>query len=158
MKFVKINAKFTKLLILLIILNLSCISCQEDPVLNIHLNPPEENVKDTIAALKDLDHLEDDLRIGAEDDYDDEKKKLLEIQKARIHDIVHGAFIALNSLIPNPIKSSIWKAIRDKLKGGASESGGGNPDISKGQNSVKVKNTNKEIQGLEKKINGLRQG
>ena len=64
----------------------------------------------------------------------------------------------MNSLIPNPIKSSIRKAIRDKLKGGASESGGGSPDISKAQNAVKVKNTNKEIQGLEKKINSLRQG
>lgn len=42
---------------------------------------------------------------------------MIEIQKSRIHDIVHGSFIALNSLIPNPIKSSIRKSIRDYVSG-----------------------------------------
>ena len=152
--------KFTIILFkqfLITLIFISFVSCQDEPVLNIHLNPPEENVKDTMAALKDIGHLEDDLRIGAENDYDDEKKKLLEIQKVRIHDIVHGAFIALNSLIPNPIKSSIRKAIRDKLKGG-STSYGEVADPTKAEEAVKVAETNGEIQGLEKKINNLRQG
>jgi hypothetical protein len=42
---------------------------------------------------------------------------MIEIQKSRIHDIVHGGFIALNALIPNPIKSSIRKTIRDYVSG-----------------------------------------
>jgi len=42
---------------------------------------------------------------------------MIEIQKSRIHDIVHGGFIALNALIPNPIKSSIRKTIRDYVTG-----------------------------------------
>jgi hypothetical protein len=67
--------------------------------------------------LNDLFKLENDLRIGLNEDFDTEKKKLIEIQKSRIHDIVHGAFIGLNSLIPNPIKSSIRKSIRDYLSG-----------------------------------------
>jgi hypothetical protein len=50
-------------------------------------------------------------------DFDDEKKKIMDIQKARIHDIVHGGFIALKSLIPNPIKASIRKSLRDHKNG-----------------------------------------
>ena len=41
-----------------------------------------------------------------------EKKKLVETQRIRVRDIVHSSFEAVNSLIPNPIKS----AIRNTLK------------------------------------------
>mmetsp|Transcript_19806 Transcript_19806/g.20625 ORF Transcript_19806/g.20625 Transcript_19806/m.20625 type:complete len:216 (-) Transcript_19806:28-675(-) len=105
----------------------------QEPALKVNLNPPEENTKDTINALKDIGKLEDDLRIGANEDFDDEKKKMIEIQKTRIHDIVHGAFLGLNSLIPNPIKSSIRKAIRDHIGGKSS-----NESISDPSNSMKA--------------------
>ena len=38
-----------------------------EPALTINLNPPEETAKDTIAAIKDIDKLENDLRIGADE-------------------------------------------------------------------------------------------
>jgi len=38
-----------------------------DPALTINLNPPEETAKDTISAIKDIDKLENDLRIGADE-------------------------------------------------------------------------------------------
>ena len=41
-----------------------------------------------------------------------EKKKLVEAQRVRVKDIVHGAFEAINALIPNPIKSTIRKEVR----------------------------------------------
>jgi hypothetical protein len=39
----------------------------EEPALKINLNPPEEPSKDTIAAIKDIDKLENDLRVGSDD-------------------------------------------------------------------------------------------
>ena len=122
----------------------------EDPALSIHLNPPEENTKDTINAIKDLGKLEDDIFLGANEDFDEEKKKMIEIQKTRIHDIVHGAFLGINSLIPNPIKASIRKAIRDHIGGKKSDEK--IVDISKSQNAVKTDPTNNDIRKQQEKI------
>ncbi len=50
--------------------------CGDEPALKINLNPPEENVKDTIGnyynnnqkdALKDMAKLEDDLRLNLDE-------------------------------------------------------------------------------------------
>ena len=38
-----------------------------EPALTINLNPPEESTKDTIEAIKDIDKLENDLRIGSDE-------------------------------------------------------------------------------------------
>ena len=42
---------------------------------------------------------------------------------------MHGAFIALKALIPNPIKASIRKAIRDQLNGRGTNSDTVNEDL-----------------------------
>ena len=84
-------------------------------------------------------------------DFSDEKKKILDIQKARVHDIVHGAFIALKALIPNPIKASIRKAIRDQLNGRGTDSATVNQDVA--MKSMKAVNSD----GTQSKIDSLRQ-
>ncbi len=103
--------------------------------------------------MKDIDKLENDLRIGLDEDFDAEKKKLIEIQKARIHDIVHGGFIALKSLIPNPIKASIRKAIRDHLNGKGTESSSADP--TKSIKAVETNETENKINSLQQNINNL---
>ncbi len=100
--------------------------------------------------MKDLAKLEDDIRIGANDDFDEEKKKMIEIQKTRIHDIVHGAFLGLNSLIPNPIKASIRKAIRDHIGGKSSDEEISDP--SKAMKAVDTDKTNTDIRNQQQKI------
>ena len=126
---------------------------QEEPALKIQLNPPEQTAKDTIQALQDLDKLENEIRIGMNEDFEDEKRKLIEIQKARVHDIVHGGFIALQSLIPNPIKASIRKGIRDQIKGkGISNT---NIDSSKSENALKTEKVENEMNNLTKNIRSL---
>lgn len=126
---------------------------QTEPALKIQLNPPEQTDKDTIQALIDLDKLENEIRIGMNEDFEDEKRKLLEIQKARVHDIVHGGFIVLQSLIPNPIKASIRKGIRDQIKGkGISNT---SIDSSKSENSLKTEKVENEINSLTKNIRAL---
>jgi hypothetical protein len=97
--------------------------------------------------------LENDLRIGLDEDFDDEKKKLMEIQKARVHDIVHGAFIAIKSLIPNPIKAAIRKALRDHLNGKGTQSGAGDP--SKSMKAVDSNETVSKINSIQQNINKL---
>ena len=79
---------------------------------------------------------------------------MIEIQKARIHDIVHGSFLALNSLIPNPIKSQIRSMIRTTLNGQGG-SGGGGIDSKKSEDAVKTDSTDKEIDKLNKEIGDL---
>lgn len=77
----------------------------------------------------------------------------MEIQKARVHDIVHGAFIALKSLIPNPVKASIRKAIRDHLNGKGTEDSGADP--SKSMKAVDPSETVSKINSLQQNINNL---
>lgn len=126
---------------------------QTEPALKIQLNPPEQTDKDTIQALQDLDKLENEIRIGINEDFEDEKRKLLEIQKARVHDIVHGGFIVLQSLIPNPIKASIRKGIREQIKG--KEISNTIIDSSRSENSLKTEKVENEINSLTKNIQSL---
>jgi len=79
---------------------------------------------------------------------------MIEIQKSRIHDIVHGAFIALNSLIPNPIKSSIRKSIRDYVSGGGTEDNQA-IDAAKAINILDPSNYKQQAFQLQNKINQL---
>lgn len=114
-----------------------------------------------IGALKDIDKLENELRIGLNEvdndlkqDFDDEKKKLIEVQKARVHDIVHESFLALNSLIPNPIKAAIRKGIRDYINGRSN--GIGNEiktDVSQGATDTVY--TEENIHKIKNAINSL---
>ena len=75
---------------------------------------------------------------------------MIELQKTRIHDIVHGAFLGLNSLIPNPIKASIRKAVRDHIGGKSSEESVA--DTSKSAKAVDFDRTNVDIRKQEGKI------
>lgn len=75
---------------------------------------------------------------------------MIEIQKTRIHDIVHGAFLGLNSLIPNPIKASIRKAIRDHIGGKSSDEQISDP--SKAMKAVETDKTNTDIRKQQEKI------
>lgn len=75
---------------------------------------------------------------------------MIEIQKTRIHDIVHGAFLGLNSLIPNPIKASIRKAIRDHIGGKSSEEQIADP--SKSISAVETDKTKTDIRKQQDKI------
>jgi hypothetical protein len=77
----------------------------------------------------------------------------MEIQKARIHDLVHGAFIALKSLIPNPIKASIRKAIRDHLNGKGTEAT--SVDVKKAMKAVDPTESYNKINSLQQNINTL---
>lgn len=124
-----------------------------EPALKIQLNPPEQTPKDTIAALQDLDKLENEIRIGINEDFEDEKKKLIELQKARVHDIVHGGFLSLHTLIPNPIKASIRKAIRDQLNG--KQISTLSVDSSKSENAVKTERTESQINKIKENIKKL---
>lgn len=90
------------------------------------------------------------MRIGANEDFDFEKKKMIEIQKTRIHDIVHGAFLGLNSLIPNPIKASIRKAIRDHIGGKESDEKISDPSAS--EKVLETDKTNTDIRKQEEVI------
>ena len=54
-----------------------------------------------------------------------EKKKLVEAQRIRVRDIVHSSFEAVNSLIPNPIKT----AIRNSLKSPSSSDNNSTPTL-----------------------------
>lgn len=60
----KINRLFIYIFIIMIVINNTFAG---EPALTINLNPPEETAKDTIAAIKDIDKLENDLRIGADE-------------------------------------------------------------------------------------------
>lgn len=102
-----------------------------------------------------MENLENDLRVGANEDFDEEKKKLIELQKTRVHDIVHGAFLGLNSLIPNPIKASIRKAIRDHIGGKSSDEA--IADTTKAANAVNTDITNTDIREQESKIRQINQ-
>lgn len=124
-----------------------------EPALKIQLNPPEQTPKDTIAALQDLDKLENEIRIGINEDFEDEKKKLIELQKSRVHDIVHLGFLSLQTLIPNPIKASIRKAIRDQLKGKQISSL--SIDSSKSENALKTEQTENQINNIKDNIKKL---
>jgi hypothetical protein len=79
---------------------------------------------------------------------------MIEIQKSRIHDIVHGGFIALNSLIPNPIKSSIRKSIRDYVSGGGTQDNQA-VDVGKAVNILDPSNYKQQAFQLQNKINQL---
>ncbi len=57
-----------------------------------------------------------------------EKKKLVEAQRVRVKTIVHGSFEAVNSLIPNPIKSAIRAELK-KMTGGGGGGGAGFKEI-----------------------------
>lgn len=124
---------------------------QNKPALKIQLNPPEQTSKDTKIALEDLSRLENEIRIGMNEDFEDEKKRVIELQKARIHDIVHGAFITLQALIPNPIKSAIQENVREKING---ENGNNNINFNtkNSQNSVDNSGIDKDIFNLKKNI------
>lgn len=74
----------------------------------------------------------------------------MEIQKARVHDIVHGSFIAVKSLIPNPIKAAIRKALRDHLNGKGSSASAGNP--AKAMKAVDPSETVSKINSLQQNI------
>ena len=127
----------------------------ETPALHIQLNPPEQNTKDIIDALKDLERIEMELNQGINEDFEYEKSKLIEIQKARIHDIVHGSFISLQALIPNPIKSEIRQTIRNKLinKDQPSyESENNNYDTKRSENAVKPDDTQREINKIKQNL------
>lgn len=75
---------------------------------------------------------------------------MIEIQKTRIHDIVHGAFLGLNSLIPNPIKASIRKAIRDHIGGKESDEKISDPSAS--EKALETDKTNTDIRKQEEVI------
>ncbi len=77
----------------------------------------------------------------------------MEIQKARIHDIVHGGFIALKSLIPNPIKASIRKSLRDHINGKGTDKL--SADSAKSVRAVATGETVKKINSLRNSINNL---
>lgn len=131
------------------------ISESETPALHIQLNPPEQNTKDIIDALKDLERIEMELNRGINEDFEYEKSKLIEIQKTRIHDIVHGSFIALQALIPNPIKSEIRQSIRNKLTNNEYppfESESNYHDIKVSENAVKAEDTQKEINKIKQNL------
>jgi len=83
--FYSLNKIMTRIFIIFVLL-ICCTKTQgsgggggEEPSLKINLNPPEENPKETvgtlknkifliiIAALKDIDKLESDLRVGLND-------------------------------------------------------------------------------------------
>ncbi len=66
---------------------------------------------------------------------------MIEIQKARIHDIVHSGFIALNALIPNPIKASIRKSLRDFIGGRGTA-----PTVTDVSNAVRILDPSSNIQ------------
>ena len=78
------------------------------------------------------------------------------MQKARIHDIVHGAFLGLNSLIPNPIKASIRKTIRDHINGGSSDDSPA--DTKKSAKAVDSEKNSQDIRKQESKIREMDQG
>lgn len=103
--------------------------------------------------MKDLANLENDLRIGANEDFNEETKKLIEMQKSRVHDIVHGGFLAINSLIPNPIKASIRAKIRARIAGKESDESVG--DTEKSKLATDHEPTNIEIRTTEKEIRDL---
>jgi hypothetical protein len=127
----------------------------ETPALHIQLNPPEQNTKDIIDALKDLERIEMELNQGINEDFEYEKSKLIEIQKARIHDIVHGSFISLQALIPNPIKSEIRQTIRNKLinkEQPSYESDNNNYDTKRSENAVKPDDTQREINKIKQNL------
>jgi hypothetical protein len=128
----------------------------ETPALNIQLNPPEQNTKDIIDALKDLERIEMELNQGINEDFEYEKSKLIEIQKARIHDIVHGSFISLQALIPNPIKSEIRQTIRNKLINKEQPSyesdNNNNYDTKRSENAVKPDDTQREINKIKQNL------
>mmetsp|Transcript_18927 Transcript_18927/g.21376 ORF Transcript_18927/g.21376 Transcript_18927/m.21376 type:complete len:346 (-) Transcript_18927:62-1099(-) len=84
-----------------------------DEAMTLHVHPPEASTEETMDGLKDLENLENKNRLDDNEDMLDQKKHLVEIQRIRVHDIVHGGFQAVTSLIPNPMKASIRKATRD---------------------------------------------
>ena len=127
----------------------------ETPALHIQLNPPEQNTKDIIDALKDLERIEMELNQGINEDFEYEKSKLIEIQKTRIHDIVHGSFISLQALIPNPIKSEIRQTIRNKLINNEQppyESESNYYDTKASENAGKPDDTQREINKIKQNL------
>ncbi len=79
---------------------------------------------------------------------------MIEIQKSRVHDIVHGAFIGLNSLIPNPIKSSIRKMIRNHVTGQGTKDIP-NTDVGEAIKILDPSNYKQQALKLQEKINKL---
>ena len=75
------------------------------------------------------------------------------IQKARIHDIVQGGFIALKSLIPNPIKASLRKAIRNHLNGKGTEDSAINS--AKSMKAVEINDIVNKIDSLKQNISNM---
>eukprot|EP00386_Alphamonas_edax_P007069 GDKI01023223.1.p2 GENE.GDKI01023223.1~~GDKI01023223.1.p2 ORF type:complete len:210 (-),score=66.00 GDKI01023223.1:105-734(-) len=96
---------------------------KSDFQLNIH--PPEEDTQDVLDALDSLLKIEESERRADEDDYVSEKKRLLNIQKNRIRDIVHAAFEPLHAALPNPIRTEVTRILSRYTFPSAAQSGMG---------------------------------
>ncbi len=68
---------------------------------------------------------------------------------------MHGGFIAINALIPNPIKSSIRKAIRDHIRGKDSATATSVANAGPSIKAVDPAPTTKKIVGMEKEIRDM---
>eukprot|EP00744_Colponema_vietnamica_P009612 GILI01013656.1.p1 GENE.GILI01013656.1~~GILI01013656.1.p1 ORF type:complete len:306 (+),score=55.06 GILI01013656.1:83-919(+) len=77
------------------------------PAMELNIHPPEQETQDVLDDLTTLEHLEEDERRAENQDMQLEKKKLVQVQKLRVRNIVHASFDALAGIIPNPIKTKV---------------------------------------------------
>ncbi|SOS77564.1 secreted ookinete protein, putative [Plasmodium sp. gorilla clade G1] len=86
----------------------------EDFKINIHA--PVEDTQEVLEALDSLMRVEEMNRKVDEEEFMNDKQKLLKVHKKRIQDIVTLAFEPLQALLPNPLQYLIIKDVNAYMK------------------------------------------
>ncbi|SBT79621.1 secreted ookinete protein, putative [Plasmodium malariae] len=86
----------------------------EDFKINIHA--PVEDTQEVLESLDSLMRVEEIQRKTDEEEFMNDKQRLLKIHKKRIQDIVTSAFEPLQAFLPNPLQYLIIKDVHSYLK------------------------------------------
>ncbi|CRH00835.1 secreted ookinete protein, putative [Plasmodium relictum] len=86
----------------------------EDFKINIHA--PVEDTQETLEALDSLMRVEEIHRKAEEEEFMNDKQRLLKVHKKRIQDIVDSAFEPLHAFLPNPLQYLVIKDVHSYLK------------------------------------------
>ncbi|GAW81729.1 hypothetical protein, conserved [Plasmodium gonderi] len=86
----------------------------EDFKINIHA--PVEDTQEVLESLDSLMRVEEIQRKVDEEEFMNDKQRMLKVHKKRIQDIVATAFEPLHTFLPNPLQYLIMKDVHSYLK------------------------------------------
>lgn len=86
----------------------------EDFRINIHA--PIEDTQEVLESLDSVMRVEEIQRKADEEEFMNDKQRLLKVHKKRIEDIVAEAFEPLHAYLPNPLQHLVLKDVHSYLK------------------------------------------